>query len=89
NQGGSPGSSVRAGDYKLIEFFESGHVELYNLRDDIGEEDNLADKLPEVRDRLKGLLKAWQEEIEAKIPEENPDFEPWQESPVWKTNKGR
>ncbi len=35
NQGGTPGSSIRAGDWKLIEFFEDGRIELYNLRDDI------------------------------------------------------
>ena len=64
-KGGTPGSSVRAGDYKLIEFFESGHVELYNLREDIGEEHDLSDELPDVRDRLHRLLKGWQEEIEA------------------------
>ena len=89
NQGGTPGASVRSGDYKLIEFFESGHVELYNLKEDIGEENDLADELPEVRDRLKALLKKWQKEIEAKIPQENSDFEPWQEAPVWQTHKGR
>jgi arylsulfatase A-like enzyme len=41
NQGGTPGSSVRMGDYKLIEFFEDNHLELYNLREDLGEK-NLA-----------------------------------------------
>lgn len=89
NQGGTPGSSVRAGDYKLIEFFESGHVELYNLREDIGEENDLADELPEVRDRLKTMLHAWRDSVEAKIPEVNPDFEPWQERPVYETRRGR
>ena len=89
NQGGTPGSSVRAGDYKLIEFFESGHVELYDLRSDIGETNDLSDQMPEVRDRLLGLLKTWQTEIEAKIPRENPAFAPWQKRPVWKTHKGR
>ncbi|MBT3603411.1 MAG: DUF4976 domain-containing protein, partial [Candidatus Latescibacteria bacterium] len=83
NQGGTPGSSVRAGDYKLIEFFESGHFELYNLRDDIGEDNDLADTLPDVRDRLKAMLHTWRDSVEAKIPEMNPDFEPWQENPVW------
>ena len=43
NQGGTPGSSVRAGDCKLIEFFEDGRLELYNLANDIGEERNLAE----------------------------------------------
>jgi arylsulfatase A-like enzyme len=84
NQGGTPGSSVRAGDYKLIEFFESRDVELYNLRGDIGEENDLAEVLPDVRDRLKALLYAWRDSVEAKIPEVNPDFEPWQENPIWK-----
>ncbi|MBL7222414.1 MAG: sulfatase, partial [Candidatus Brocadiae bacterium] len=46
-QGGSPGSAVRAGDWKLIEFFEDNHVELYNLRDDIGETRDLAATKPE------------------------------------------
>ena len=48
NQGGTPGSSVRADDYKLIEFFEDGRLELYNLRDDIGEERNLAEQMPQI-----------------------------------------
>lgn len=89
NQGGTPGSSVRAGDYKLIEFFESGHVELYNLRDDIGEDHDLADELPDVCERLKNMLHAWRDSVEAKIPEVNPDFESWQEQPVWQTKRGR
>jgi hypothetical protein len=38
NQGGSPGSAVRMGDYKLIRFFEDGHEELYDLSADISEE---------------------------------------------------
>ena len=37
NQGGTPGASVRDGDWKLIRFFEDGHEELYNLKEDIGE----------------------------------------------------
>ena len=84
NQGGTPGSSVRAGDHKLIQFFETGHLELYNLREDIGETTDLADVLPDVRDRLKQLLTDWQERVEAKIPKVNPDFIPWQENPLEK-----
>jgi len=78
NQGGTPGCSVRAGDYKLIEFFEDGRLELYDLREDVSEGRNLAAELPQVVDRLHGLLKAWREQVEAKIPQPNPDFEPWQ-----------
>ena len=47
NQGGTPGSSIRAGDYKLIHFFEDDRLELYNLQEDISEEHNLADEQPE------------------------------------------
>jgi arylsulfatase A-like enzyme len=78
NQGGTPGSSVRAGDYKLIEFFEDGRLELYNLREDIGEEHNLADAQPQVATRLHDMLRAWRDDVEAKIPEPNPDYVPWQ-----------
>jgi arylsulfatase A-like enzyme len=78
NQGGSPGCSVRAGDYKLIEFFEDRHVELYNLREDCGEERNLAEAEPAVRDRLRTMLHEWLESVEAKIPQPNPKYVPWE-----------
>ena len=74
NQGGTPGSSVRCGDYKLIEFFEDGRVELYNLREDVSEEHNIAKDKPDVTKRLKGMLADWREKVEAKIPEPNPDY---------------
>ena len=78
NQGGTPGASVRAGDYKLIEFYEDGCIQLYNLREDIGETRNLADEMPDLAAKLKEMLAAWREQVEAKIPEPNPAFEPWE-----------
>ena len=78
----TPGSSVRAGDYKLIEFFEDGHAELYNLRDDIGEDRDLSEELPEVTRRLRTLLAQWRESIEARIPQPDADFTPWPEMPM-------
>ncbi len=74
NQGGTPGSSVREGDWKLIEFFEDGRLELYNLREDPGETRNRAATEPAVAARLQGQLKAWRERIEAKIPAPNPFY---------------
>jgi arylsulfatase A-like enzyme len=71
NQGGTPGSSVRSGDFKLIEFFEDGRLELYNLRNDIGEMRNLAEAMPEKTAELKALLYRWRDSIEAKIPRKN------------------
>jgi arylsulfatase A-like enzyme len=74
NQGGTPGSSIRMGDWKLIEFFETGTLELYNLREDLGEKRNLAAEQPERVRNLQERLAAWQREIEAKIPEPNPEW---------------
>ncbi|SEN27595.1 sulfatase [Paenibacillus sp. OV219] len=74
NQGGTPGSSVREGDYKLIEFFEDGRLELYNLRTDLSEEHNIAKQQPELAERLHQKLRGWRERIEAEIPVGNPAF---------------
>ena len=52
NQGGTPGSSIRVGDYNLIHFFEDDRLELYNLQEDISEEHNLADEQPELTAKL-------------------------------------
>jgi len=76
NQGGTPGCSVRAGDYKLIEFFEDGHVELYNLSEDAGEDNDLAEAEPEIAERLRTMLHDWLDQVGAKIPEPNPDYVP-------------
>jgi len=75
NQGETPGSSVRAGDFKLIEYFEDGRLELYNLATDIGEEHNLVDTMPEKTRELHQQLIAWRESIKAAIPEPNPNWE--------------
>jgi arylsulfatase A-like enzyme len=77
NQGGTPGCSMRAGDWKLIEFFEDGRLELYNLRDDIGEDHDLAAAQPERVAAMHAKLVAWRESVEALIPEPNPQFLPW------------
>ncbi len=74
NQGGTPGCSVRAGDYKLIEFFEDGRLELYNLREDIGEESNLAEQMPERTAKLHKMLVDWRESVEAVLPTVNPEW---------------
>jgi arylsulfatase A-like enzyme len=76
NQGGTPGSSVRCDDWKLIEFFEDGRRELYHLRDDISEERNLAADHPDIERDLYERLAVWRESVEAKIPEPNPAWNP-------------
>lgn len=73
--GATPYSAIRKDDWKLIEFFEDNRVELYNLRDDIGEQRDLATKLP---NRAKALLKqlhAWRKQVGAQMPTPNPDYD--------------
>ncbi len=74
NQGGSPGGAVRAGDYKLIEFYEDGRIELYNLEKDIGEKKNLAEKMPKKAAEMLAMLKAWRKDVDAQMPTPNPDY---------------
>jgi len=72
NQGGTPGASIRHGDYKLIEFFEDDRVELYHLRHDVGEGENLAFDFPDLAHELQSHLHKWQHEVQARMPEPNP-----------------
>ncbi len=73
----TPCGVVRQGDWKLIEYFEDGAVELYNLREDVGERRNLAEKLPEKARELRNLLRAWREDVNAPVPtQSNPAYIP-------------
>jgi arylsulfatase A-like enzyme len=76
NQGGAPHGAVREGDWKLIEWFEDGSVELFNLMNDIGEQKNLAKTQPERAQRLLAQLKQWQKSVNAQMPTPNPDYDP-------------
>ncbi len=83
----APGSVIRQGDYKLIEFFEEGKLELYNLKDNISESNNLSEKLPEIRDRLHQSLKEWRQKVVAQMPVFNGNYQPEKEM-IW-GRKGR
>lgn len=67
----TPCGSIRDGDWKLIEFLEDGHLELYNLANDIGETKNLADADPERARQLHAAMLAWRESVGAKMPTKN------------------
>ena len=73
----TPAGAVRQGKWKLIEFFEDGRLELYNLQSDISEKNNLAEKLKDKTEQMHGLLKNWRKNINAPVPTElNPKYEP-------------
>src|SRR6185295_14927038 len=57
--GTTPYGAIRSGDFKLIEFFNDMHVELYNIKQDIGEERDLAAKSPAKVEELRNRLHAW------------------------------
>jgi len=54
-----------------MEFFEDGRLELYNLKDDIGEQTNLAQRMPEKTRELHDRMVAWRKEINAPMPTPN------------------
>ena len=74
-----PAGAVRVGDFKLVEIFETGQVELYNLSDDIGETRDLSASMPKVASKLTKLLHDWREQSGALMPNSNPDYSPEQD----------
>lgn len=85
----TPYGAVRDGDWKLIENYEDGSVELYNLADDLGETiDQSADR-PELAARLRGLLADWRGSVDAQMPVPNPNadaevYRDYKENRRWK-----
>jgi arylsulfatase A-like enzyme len=67
----TPVSVIQAGDWKLMEYLEDGKLELYNLRNDIGETKNLAADMPDKTKELHARLVAWRKEVNAPMPTKN------------------
>ncbi len=76
NQGGKPGGALRLGNWKLIEWFETGRKELYDLGNDSGETNDLAGSKHEDVARLGKRLADWRKSVNAQMPTPNPDFDP-------------
>jgi arylsulfatase A len=74
NQGGMPGGAVRSGDLKLIEFYEDGRRELYDLRHDPSESRDLAGERAGDVQRLASMLADWRKSVAAQVPMPNPEF---------------
>ena len=74
NQGVEPGSAVRLGKYKLIDNFQKGRQELYDLENDLSETNDISLLYPEKTKLLYTLLKEWRSKTDAKMMEPNPDW---------------
>lgn len=70
----TPVSAIRSGDWKLLEYYETGAVELYNLKEDLGESKDLSAEHPEKAAELKERLRKWRESVGAQTPALNPDY---------------
>ena len=82
-----PTGAVRTGHHKLIEFFTrdgAGEVELYDLREDLGETTDLSEALPERTAELRGLLAAYRADAGALMPRPNPAFDPNRAGEWWR-----
>ncbi len=72
----TPADAIRKGDWKLIEFFEDNHVELYNLAEDLGESNDLSETRKDKAEELLDELKEWRKALNAPVPaERNPEFD--------------
>lgn len=76
NQGCKPGGAVLYGQQKLIEFYEDGRQELFDVQADMREGRNLHDELPAVVSALNGKLHSWLTSVDAQMPTPNPQYEP-------------
>jgi arylsulfatase A len=59
---------MRLGDYKLTESYETGEMELYNLKEDVSESKNLASAMPKKKQEMAAQFKAWQQQVKANMP---------------------
>lgn len=74
--GATPYSAIRAGDWRLVHFYEDDRSELYDLATDVGERHDLAPAHPNQVADLKKRLDVWLAETAAQFPSPNPDADP-------------
>ena len=73
----TPAGAIRKGDWKLIEWFETGRLELYNVAEDISESRDRSKSDPQKLEELHTAMKAWRTQVNAPIPAQpNPQYDP-------------
>ena len=85
--GDGPYSAIRSGNYRLIEFHEDNSIRLYDLATDIGEQTDLATKMPDKAAQLRSDLHRWRKSIQAQMPTKNPDHDPKRATQVGKKTR--
>ncbi len=85
----TPYGAIREGPFKLLEFYEDGHLELYDLREDISETRDLAESMSDKARELQAKLHDWRKSVGAQMPTPNPDADPakyreYKEKRMWK-----
>lgn len=71
-----PATAIYRDNYKLLKFYETGELRLYDLHEDLAEVDDLSDEHPETVDELRRTLEAYLESVEAGMPVPNPAYRP-------------
>lgn len=72
----SPGGAIRFGRYKLLEYFEKGTVQLFDLETDPYEQHDIAASQPKTANKLKKMLHKWRQKVKASMMPANPDYIP-------------
>jgi len=85
--GATPYSAMLEGGWRLVEFFEDSHVELYNLNNDPIEARDLASTQPERATAMRARLQAWRTSVDAQLPTPNPNYDPEKDAQRGKKNK--
>ena len=85
-----PASSIRERDWKLIEYLDgSGDVELFNLRKDLSESNNVASEFRGRTNDLQNKLKKWRQSVVARMPYSNPHYDPDRAEEWWSLRTGQ
>ncbi len=78
-----PSGAVRFGKWSAIEFFDTGNLELYDLKTDLGQKKNLARVQPTIAKKAREMLQTWRSKVDAQMPQRNPAYTPRRAGEWW------